>query len=526
MKAKQIYEVKFLVAVVLFLVAIRGPVFARPPRVIEAVPANGEVNIDPQLQQIRIVFDQDMSMTGYSVCGGGPRFPNIIGRPGWLDRRTFVMKVQLEADHVYEFDINCPSAQNFKNLRGESAEIYPIRFKTGSGSVTGGDEAGKSPIETLSAGKNDRDAASKTSFITFSNIDKAWSYSQGENTKVAVLDWLFDMSDEASSKYVNPISLVPNQKIGFGKPWHGEWMAQIVHQVAPKAKIIPIRARPVSDNEQDADGRNIYEKYLVEGIRFAADQGVVAVTNSMGPVTQCEELQAAIDYAEQKGTIFVNVHPELKAKEYDKRIIHSGIVSVPRHPASPEPYRDIYVWPYQENPVYKDGWGYSNGPPIVAGVIALMKSANPKLTPEQIRSIIYKTARMQNGFRVLDADAALKICKNGSDAVADTAKQWLRLIDDGDYAGSWEQTCQLFKSKVSKEQLAQSLGMVRKPLGKMISRQVMSTKQTEMMPGIGPGEYVIIQFKTSFENKKDVVETVTPMLDEGSVWRVSGYYIK
>jgi len=179
-------------------------------------------------------------MTGYSVCGGGPRFPNLVGKPGWLNRRTFVMKVQLEADHVYEFDINCPSAGNFKNVRGESAEIYPIRFKTGPGIGTGEDEVGKSPIEKLSAVKNDRDAASKTSFITFSNIDKAWSYSQGENTKVAVLDWLFDMSDEASAKYVNPISLVPNQKIGFGKPWHGEWMAQIVHQVAPKAKIIPI----------------------------------------------------------------------------------------------------------------------------------------------------------------------------------------------------------------------------------------------------------------------------------------------
>jgi len=79
---------------------------------------------------------------------------------------------------------------------------------------------------------------------------------------------------------------------------------------------------------------------------------------------------------------------------------------------------------------------------------------------------------------------------------------------------------------VSKEQLAQSLGMVRKPLGKMISREVMSQKHTKMLPGLPPGEYVIIQFKTSFENKADAIETVTPMLDKDGVWRVSGYYIK
>jgi ribosomal protein S17E len=40
------------------------------------------------------------------------------------------------------------------------------------------------------------------------------------------------------------------------------------------------------------------------------------------------------------------------------------------------------------------------------------------------------------------------------------------------------------------------------------------------------GEYVVIQFETSFENKKTAVETVTPMMDKDGIWRVSGYYIK
>ena len=111
-------------------------------------------------------------------------------------------------------------------------------------------------------------------------------------------------------------------------------------------------------------------------------------------------------------------------------------------------------------------------------------------------------------------------------AAIDSARAWLKIVDTGDYAGSWEQACGLFKSMVSKEQLAQSLGMVRGPLGKMISREVMSQKHTKTLPGLPPGEYVVIQFKTSFENKADAIETVTPMLDKDGVWRVSGYYIK
>ena len=67
---------------------------------------------------------------------------------------------------------------------------------------------------------------------------------------------------------------------------------------------------------------------------------------------------------------------------------------------------------------------------------------------------------------------------------------------------------------------------VRKPLGKLISRKVKTNVYTSSLPGAPDGDYVVIQFDTSFENKKTAVETITPMLDKDGVWRVSGYYIK
>ena len=40
------------------------------------------------------------------------------------------------------------------------------------------------------------------------------------------------------------------------------------------------------------------------------------------------------------------------------------------------------------------------------------------------------------------------------------------------------------------------------------------------------GEYVVILYDTSFENKKSAVETVTQMIDKDGNWHVAGYYIK
>ena len=263
---------------------------------------------------------------------------------------------------------------------------------------------------------------SDTTYITFHKIDKAWKYSKGNNVRVAILDWLFDMSPKASDKYVDPVSLVPGQHIGELKPWHGEWMAEIVHSIAPGAKIIPIRARPKSskDHPQTLDYQP-YEKYLIEGIKYAADHGACVVTSSMGPLKQTRELNEAIKYAQKKGTVFVDVHPEYKevkekklifcdSLELNPLIIHPGVVSVPAHPVkiSSTIIRDFYTWPYDIDPVYEDGWGFSNAPPIVAGVIALMKSVNPGLNIKEIKNILIKTSVMNDGFNIVDAEAAVK----------------------------------------------------------------------------------------------------------------------
>lgn len=110
-------------------------------------------------------------------------------------------------------------------------------------------------------------------------------------------------------------------------------------------------------------------------------------------------------------------------------------------------------------------------------------------------------------------------------AAVSAAEKWLVMIDEGKYSQSWREAASYFRNAVKQEQWEQSLQAYRKPLGKLISRKVTSRAYKTSLPGAPDGEYVVIQFETSFENKKRSIETITPMIDDGK-WRVSGYYIK
>ncbi|MRR09213.1 DUF4019 domain-containing protein [bacterium] len=111
-------------------------------------------------------------------------------------------------------------------------------------------------------------------------------------------------------------------------------------------------------------------------------------------------------------------------------------------------------------------------------------------------------------------------------AAVDAARSWLSLIDDGQYGGSWDQAAQPFMGAVSREQWLQAMQTTRQPLGTKLSREVKAKRYLTSLPGAPDGQYVVILFAASFQNKKTAIETVTPMREKDGTWRVSGYYIK
>ena len=72
----------------------------------------------------------------------------------------------------------------------------------------------------------------------------------------------------------------------------------------------------------------------------------------------------------------------------------------------------------------------------------------------------------------------------------------------------------------------QKVRAARGPLGKVASRKLKSAQYKTSLPGAPDSKYVVIQYDTSFENKRSAVETIVPTLDKDGQWRVSGYFIR
>ena len=106
------------------------------------------------------------------------------------------------------------------------------------------------------------------------------------------------------------------------------------------------------------------------------------------------------------------------------------------------------------------------------------------------------------------------------------SEHWLALVDAGKYGESWDAAARAFKDALSRQAWINQVEAARKPLGKLVSRKLAKSNYMKNPPGAPPGEYVAIEYQSSFENLKSATETVVPTLDKDGKWRVSGYFVK
>jgi hypothetical protein len=101
------------------------------PNIVATSPAVGATDVDPELTEITVTFDQDMG-AGFSWTGSGPDHPTSPEgqKAQWRDKRTCVLPVKPEAGHYYRVGINSPSYRNFRSEAGVSAAPSAIYFTT------------------------------------------------------------------------------------------------------------------------------------------------------------------------------------------------------------------------------------------------------------------------------------------------------------------------------------------------------------------------------------------------------------
>ncbi len=102
---------------------------------------------------------------------------------------------------------------------------------------------------------------------------------------------------------------------------------------------------------------------------------------------------------------------------------------------------------------------------------------------------------------------------------------WLNLIDSGRYQESWDAAAELFRGQMPAQDWSRLVAGVRDPIGAVQSRRLQTSTAAGSLPGAPDGEYMMLQFISSFANKQHAQERVT-LMREGDVWRVAGYYIR
>lgn len=272
----------------------------------------------------------------------------------------------------------------------------------------------------------------------------AWDLAQGTGVTVAILDsGVLGTHQDLLSNLVPGWNAYDNNTntadvTGHGTAVAGAAAAAVNNSIgvaglAGSAKIMPIR---VSDSSGYA-----YYSTIASAITYAADRGVRVANSSFSGQFKSSSIQSAGNYLKSKGGLLVvsagNAGVDENAAATSSMITVSATDSSDVK-ASWSSYGNMVsvaapgvgIWTTSSDGTYRSASGTSFSSPITAGVVALMMSANPRLSASQVEQLLFSTAvdlgtagkDIYFGHGRVDAFAAVNAAKaaTGADTQAPT----------------------------------------------------------------------------------------------------------
>jgi type VII secretion-associated serine protease mycosin len=294
--------------------------------------------------------------------------------------------------------------------------------------------------------------------VTFLDLPAAQQLSTGTGVTVALLDTgvvqgRADLTGQVTTgpDYAGGIETMG--QAGWGE--HGTCMASIIAGhgrdggadgmlgVAPGAHILSVRV--IRDDDAPDFGQATSDSTPIsDGITYAVNHGAQVISMSLGgdEADAGDDSSAesdAIRYALAHNVVVVaaagNGATEGNPVSYpggergvitvaavDQDSDHASFSTTGWDVAVAAPGVNLPCDAYNSDDEYMEGSGTSQATAYVSGVVALLKSANPALTPEQIRTVLEQTAsdkpaggrNDEIGFGVVNPVAALQAAKTMS----------------------------------------------------------------------------------------------------------------
>lgn len=230
-------------------------------------------------------------------------------------------------------------------------------------------------------------------FLNMLNCQKAWEITKGQGTLVVVSDHGFHIKHPALTEHIQATKHFGQVSFDASdQNFHGTDMSRILLAVAPEARIVPVLCSGTS-REELADN-------IVQSFHYAAEQKADVVTASWSEFFNTnEKILAAIRRAVDSGTVVSWFHyPESYPGVLRSRFAYA------QWGESPLGFSDRFLTdPPGFHPVEIEA-GLSGTAPQAAGIAALVKSVNPKLTPKQIEDLIFQNSTpIGGGILIPDA---------------------------------------------------------------------------------------------------------------------------
>lgn len=258
----------------------------------------------------------------------------------------------------------------------------------------------------------------------------AWDVGQGAGVTIAIVDTGVESSHpDLVGALVPGWNFYDNNADTSPVNGHGTWVAGTagatsnngagVASVAGNAKLMPLRV---------VDGSGVgYWSSIAQAITYAADHGVRVVNASFEKLLNSSSVMSAAAYMKSKGGLVVVAAGNNGADEAltpntavipvsatDSNDQITSWSSYGSYVAMSAPGVPIYTTGLSGS--YVQGQGTSFSAPIVAGTLALMMSANPKLANTEVEKLLYSTAvdlgaagrDKYYGYGRVDAGAAVR----------------------------------------------------------------------------------------------------------------------
>ncbi|MDX1812237.1 MAG: S8 family serine peptidase [Gammaproteobacteria bacterium] len=239
------------------------------------------------------------------------------------------------------------------------------------------------------------------------NAPGAWDMSMGTNVTVAVLDTGVDSTHpDLKANMLPGFNTVDNTTNTTDIAGHGTKVAGVIGAIgnnsagvagmAWNVKILPLRVSNQSSG-------SAYTSDLAEAVTWAANHGA-DVANASYAMAGSGTMDSAAAYLKSKGgliTISAGNDGAYYATSDSKNMIVVSATDSGDNKTSWSTYGDfvdvaapgLSIWTTTNGGGYGAPSGTSFSAPLTAGVLALIKSANPNLSPDEVENILESTAK-------------------------------------------------------------------------------------------------------------------------------------